>query len=162
NRSGKYATPGLRGILAAASSDQKPDGNNALSIVNPPKKYKNAYPISTYTYVIVPLKSDKADALKKFIFWAVTKGQSYGPKLLFGTAVTSLVALAIAGPLSIGIALYLTELAPRFLRVPVTALVEMLAAVPSVVVGLWGILVLGPILSHHVEPFLHRSLGFIP
>src|SRR5919109_905997 len=57
NKSGKYATPGLKGILAAASSDQKPDANNALSIVNPPKKFKLAYPISTYTYVILPLQS---------------------------------------------------------------------------------------------------------
>ena len=83
NRSGKYATPGLRGIAAAAASDQKPDGNNALSIVNPPKKYANAYPISTFTYVIVPMQSSKAAELKKFLFWAVTKGQTYGPKLLF-------------------------------------------------------------------------------
>jgi phosphate transport system substrate-binding protein len=83
NRSGKFTTPGLRGILAAASSDQKPDGNNALSIVNPPKKYANAYPISTFTYVIVPQQSAKAIVLKKFLFWAVTKGQGYGPKLLF-------------------------------------------------------------------------------
>jgi phosphate transport system permease protein len=81
---------------------------------------------------------------------------------LFGTAVTSLVALAIAGPLAIGIALYLTELAPRFLRGPVTALVETLAAVPSVVVGLWGILVLGPLLRDHVEPALHAAFGWIP
>ena len=83
NRSGKFTTPGLRGILAAASSDQKPDGNNALSIVNPPKKFDLAYPISTYTYVIVPMQSAKAPELKKFLFWAVTKGQSFGPKLLF-------------------------------------------------------------------------------
>jgi phosphate transport system substrate-binding protein len=83
NKSGKYATPGLKGILAAASSDQKPDATNALSIVNPPKKYPLAYPISTYTYVIVPTSSSKAADLRKFLFWAVTKGQSYGPKLLF-------------------------------------------------------------------------------
>jgi phosphate transport system substrate-binding protein len=83
NRSGKYTTPGIRGVLAAASSDQKPDSTNALSIVNPPKKYPNAYPISTYTYVILPIKTDKADALKKFVFWALTKGQKLGPKLLF-------------------------------------------------------------------------------
>jgi phosphate transport system permease protein len=81
---------------------------------------------------------------------------------LFGTAITSLFALALAGPLAIGIALYLTELAPRFLRGPVTALVETLAAVPSVVMGLWGILVLGPVLRDHVEPTLHSTLGFIP
>jgi phosphate transport system permease protein len=81
---------------------------------------------------------------------------------LFGTAITSLLALALAAPLSIGIALYLTELAPRFLRGPVTALVETLAAIPSVVIGLWGILVLGPVLRDHVEPGVHSALGFIP
>jgi phosphate transport system substrate-binding protein len=83
NKSGKYATPGLKGILAAASSDQKPDATNALSIVNPPKRYALAYPIATYTYVIVPTSSAKAPELAKFLFWAVTKGQGYGPKLLF-------------------------------------------------------------------------------
>lgn len=75
NRSGKFATPGAKGILAAALSDQKPDGNNALSIVNPPKKFPLAYPISTYSYVIVATKSSKAPDLRKFLFWAVTRGQ---------------------------------------------------------------------------------------
>jgi phosphate transport system permease protein len=81
---------------------------------------------------------------------------------LFGTAITSLLALALATPIAIGIALFLTELAPRTLRAPVTALVETLAAVPSVVIGLWGIYVLGPMLQRHVEPALHDALGFIP
>jgi phosphate transport system permease protein len=89
--------------------------------------------------------------------------EHYGAaSFLFGTAVTSLVALALAAPLAIGIAIYLSELAPRFLRGPVTALVETLAAVPSVVIGLWGILVLGPVLRTHVEPALHSAFGFIP
>jgi phosphate transport system permease protein len=93
----------------------------------------------------------------------VTGHELYGAaSFLFGTALTSLLALLIAAPLAIGIALYLTELAPRFLRGPVTALVETLAAVPSVVIGLWGILVLGPVLRDHVEPALHSALGFIP
>jgi phosphate transport system substrate-binding protein len=84
NRSGKFATPGLKGILAAATSDQKPEPTtNELSIVNPPKKYPVAYPISTYTYVIAPTSSPKAADLRKFLFWAVTKGQTFGPKLLF-------------------------------------------------------------------------------
>ena len=81
---------------------------------------------------------------------------------LFGTAITSLGALLIATPLAIGIALFLTELSPRWLRGPVTALVETLAAVPSVIIGLWGILVLAPVLRDHVEPTLHSALGFIP
>jgi phosphate transport system substrate-binding protein len=85
NRSGKYALPGIRGIKAAAESDKKFDSTNALSIVNPPrgKKYANAYPICTYSYVILPLKSDKATALKQFVTWAITDGQAFGPKLLF-------------------------------------------------------------------------------
>jgi len=94
--------------------------------------------------------------------WDPVKNVYGAGSFLFGTALTSLLALALAGPLAIGVALYLTELAPRLLRGPVTALVEMLAAVPSVVVGLWGILVLGPKLRDHVEPWLHDALGFVP
>jgi phosphate transport system permease protein len=81
---------------------------------------------------------------------------------LFGMAVTSLGALLLATPLALGIALFLTELAPRWIRGPVTALVETLAAIPSVVLGLWGIIVLGPVLRDHVMPALHSTLGFIP
>ena len=81
---------------------------------------------------------------------------------IFGTAVTSFFALLLAAPISMGIALYLTELAPTVIRGPVTALVETLAAIPSVVLGLWGILVLGPALGTTIQPWLHSALGFIP
>src|SRR5205085_6056777 len=81
---------------------------------------------------------------------------------LFGTAVTSIGALVLATPLALGIALFLSGLAPAWIRGPVTALVETLAAIPSVVIGLWGILVLGPLLRDHVDPALHSALGFIP
>src|SRR5437016_5408516 len=74
--------------------------------------------------------------------------------LIWGTVATSLVALVIG--------LFLSELAPRVLRTPVALMVELLAAIPSVVLGLWGILVMGPFLAEHVEPFLHAHLGFIP
>src|SRR4029079_7572653 len=100
--------------------------------------------------------------------WHVAWNPVLGHKLygagsfLFGTAITSLVALLLAAPLAIGVALYLTELAPRVVRGPVTALVETLAAIPSVVIGLWGILVLGPVLRDDVEPALHTALGGIP
>jgi phosphate transport system substrate-binding protein len=83
NRSGIFTNPGLRNIRSAAASDIKPAKDNSLSIVNPPKRFANAYPICTYTYVIVPLQSSKAADMKKFLFWAVTKGQTFGPKLLF-------------------------------------------------------------------------------
>jgi phosphate transport system permease protein len=81
---------------------------------------------------------------------------------IFGTVVTSLGALLIATPVSLAIALFLTELAPRWLRGPVGALVEMLASVPSVVLGLWGILVMGPWIVQTVGPFLHGTLGWLP
>jgi phosphate transport system permease protein len=98
------------------------------------------------------------------VAWNPVLGRElYGAgSFLFGTAITSLFALLLAGPLAIGIALFLTELAPSGLRAPVTALVETLAAIPSVVIGLWGILVLGPALRTTIEPWLHDALGFIP
>ena len=81
---------------------------------------------------------------------------------IYGTALSSLVALVIATPLAIAIGLWLSELAPRGVRGLIGSLVEMLAAIPSVVLGLWGILVLGPFLAQHLEPWLHDKLGFIP
>ncbi len=94
--------------------------------------------------------------------WDATNGVFGAGTLLYGTAVSSLMALLIAGPLAIAIALFLSELAPRWVRGVVGSLVETLAAIPSVVLGLWGILVLGPFAANHFEPWLHRSLGFIP
>jgi phosphate transport system permease protein len=64
--------------------------------------------------------------------------------------------------MSVAIALYLTELAPRFVRRPVGILVELLAAIPSVILGLWGIIILGPFVSNHLEPAFHSVLGWIP
>jgi phosphate transport system permease protein len=81
---------------------------------------------------------------------------------IFGTAVSSFGALLIATPLSIAIALFLTELAPRGSRTPIGTLVELLAGIPSVILGLWGIIVLGPVLNDHVEPALHSVFGWIP
>jgi phosphate transport system permease protein len=81
---------------------------------------------------------------------------------VYGTAVTSLAALLLAVPLGISIGLYLSMMAPRRLRGVIGPLVEMLAAIPSVILGFWGILVFGPFLQRHLEPFLHRTLGFLP
>jgi phosphate transport system permease protein len=81
---------------------------------------------------------------------------------IFGTVMTSFGAVLLAAPLSIAIGLYLSELAPRGVRGVVGSLVEMLAAIPSVVLGLWGILVLGPFVAHHLGPFLADTLGWLP
>jgi phosphate transport system permease protein len=82
--------------------------------------------------------------------------------LMFGTLASSILALVIAVPLSLGVAIYLTEFAPKGIRQPVAFLIGLLAAIPSVVYGLWGIFVLIPILRTSVFPFLRDTLGFLP
>jgi phosphate transport system permease protein len=82
--------------------------------------------------------------------------------LIIGTVVTSFGAMLLAAPLSVAIGLFLSELAPPIVRTPVGTLIDMLAAVPSVVIGLWGIYVLAPFDAQHVQPFLSRGLGWIP
>ena len=81
---------------------------------------------------------------------------------IYGTVVTSFIALLLATPLSIAIALFLTEIAPRRLAAPIATMVELLAAIPSVVLGLWGILVFGPWVADHLEPWLESALGWLP
>ena len=79
---------------------------------------------------------------------------------IYGTLVSSLLALLIAVPLSIGVAVFTTEMCPVKLRGPLSFFVELLAAIPSVVYGLWAIFVLVPLLSSYLEPFLSRTLGW--
>jgi phosphate transport system permease protein len=81
---------------------------------------------------------------------------------IYGTLLSSLLALLIAVPLGIGAAIYLAELAPVWIRPPVAFLVELVAAVPSVIYGLWGIFVLAPLLRTWVQPFLGTTLGWLP
>jgi phosphate transport system substrate-binding protein len=85
NASGVFTTPGLRGINAAAATVKKVPATNEMHIVNPPRGDRLAYPICTFTYVVLPVKSGKAAELRKFVFYAVnpTQGQKLGPKLLF-------------------------------------------------------------------------------
>ncbi len=82
NKSGVYAQPGLRGIAAAGATVKSVPSNNELHIVDPAGAPK-AYPICTFTYVILPTSSSKAVDLRRLVFWALTKGQTFGPKLLF-------------------------------------------------------------------------------
>src|SRR5207237_1027286 len=81
---------------------------------------------------------------------------------IFGTVYTSLLALLLAVPLSLGVAIFLSELAPTRLRGPASALVEFLAAVPSVVYGLWGIFVLAAVVRSPLETWLATHFGFVP
>ncbi|MBV8479234.1 MAG: phosphate ABC transporter substrate-binding protein PstS [Actinobacteria bacterium] len=83
NRAKAFTLPGLRSIAAAAATITIVPSGNALSIVDPPATQRLAYPISTFTYVIAPTHSDKASAIRKFIFWALTQGQKLGASLYF-------------------------------------------------------------------------------
>jgi len=94
--------------------------------------------------------------------WDPVRDKYGGLPFVYGTVVSSLVALVIAVPISLGIAIYLSELAHPKLRTPMGFLVELLAAVPSVVYGLWGIFALAPWLRETVEPLLAKTLGFLP
>ena len=94
--------------------------------------------------------------------WDPVAGVFGAAPMIFGTLASSLLALMIAVPLALGVAIYLTEFAPSWLRQPVAFLVELLAAIPSVVYGLWGIFVLIPFLRSHVVPPLRAVLGWTP
>jgi phosphate transport system permease protein len=79
-----------------------------------------------------------------------------------GTLVTSLIALAVAFPISFGIALFLTEICPSWLRRPLGTAVELLAGIPSIIYGMWGLFVFAPIFGDHVQPLLKKTLGVLP
>jgi phosphate transport system permease protein len=81
---------------------------------------------------------------------------------IFGTVVTAMLALILAVPLAFGIAFYLTELAPAWLRRPVSTAIELLAAVPSIIYGMWGFFVVVPIMSEYIQPTLIDNLGDLP
>ena len=81
---------------------------------------------------------------------------------IYGTIVTALIAMLIAVPVSFGIAFFLTEVAPRWLRGPVGTAVELLAGIPSIIYGMWGLFVLVPVMTEHVTPWANEHLGTLP
>src|SRR5690606_13434853 len=78
---------------------------------------------------------------------------------IYGTLVTALIAMVVAVPVSFGIAFFLTEVAPRWLRGPVGTAIELLAGIPSIIYGMWGLFVLVPVMTGHVTPWLNEHLG---
>ena len=81
---------------------------------------------------------------------------------IYGTLVTSAIAMIIAVPISLGIAVFVTDVAPRFLRGPIGAAIELLAGIPSIIYGMWGLFIFAPFMADHVEPFLIDVLGPLP
>ena len=119
--------------------------------------------------LIVTLVIAAAPAIRTF-GWRFIVGTDWDPvaesfgalPFIYGTLLSSLVAMALAVPLGIGAAIFLAELAPFWIRPPLGFMIELLAAVPSVVYGLWGIFVLAPLMRVWVQPALGASLGFLP
>jgi phosphate transport system permease protein len=119
--------------------------------------------------VLVSLAMGAAPAFEKF-GWRFLVSQSWNPvtenfgalPAIYGTLVTSLIAMLIAIPLGFGIAVFLTELCPPPLRRPIGTLIELLAAIPSIIYGIWGFFVLAPIMADYVQPALIGSVGRVP
>ncbi len=81
---------------------------------------------------------------------------------LYGTIVTTILSLIFAIPIALGIAIFLTEVAPKFLKTPIGIAIEMLAAIPSIIYGMWGLFTLAPIMGEYIEPALQKTLGKLP
>ena len=94
--------------------------------------------------------------------WDPVQGEYGGLVMIYGTLITSFIALLIAVPVSFGIALFLTELSPAWLKRPLGTAIELLAAVPSIVYGMWGLMVFGPLLARYVQQPLQAMLEGVP
>jgi len=125
--------------------------------------------VSIVITMVIALASDSMMSIRRFGFgfltgrqWNPIKGDFGALPFIYGTVVSSLIALLISVPFSLGIAVFLVEQAPHYIARPIGFLVELLAAIPSVVYGLWGIFVLAPFLRVHVEPGLAKWFGWLP
>lgn len=119
--------------------------------------------------LLIALYADAAPAIEKF-GWAFITSLEWDPvndvfgalPAIYGTLLSSIIGLIIAIPISLGSAVFLAELAPAWIRRSGSFLIEMLAAIPSVIIGLWGLFVLVPVIRNPVEKWLGSNLGFIP
>jgi len=119
--------------------------------------------------ILVSLAIEAAPVLKQFgpdflwtNVWNVPEDQYGALSAIYGTVVTSIIALLIAVPVSFGIALFLTETCPVWLRRPLGTAIELLAGVPSIIYGIWGLFVFAPLFAEHVQPHLQAALGDVP
>ncbi|MGH7584396.1 MAG: phosphate ABC transporter permease subunit PstC [Gemmatimonadales bacterium] len=150
----------LRSLTAAARGDQIFRGLLILAAMMIP---------ALIVALVVMLYRGAAPAIAKFGInfaftstWDPVAGVFGAWPMIVGTLLTSFLALLIAVPLSLGVAVYLTEFAPGFIRRPVATVIELLAAIPSVVYGLWGLFVLIPVLQRSIFPVIRSALGFLP
>ena len=119
--------------------------------------------------IIISLAIGAAPAFREFGLGFVTQvewdpvGDKFGAMIaIYGTLATSIIALAVAFPISFGIALFLTEICPLWLRRPLGTAVELLAGVPSIIYGMWGLFVFAPLFAEYVQPALKETIGQLP
>ncbi|WP_456400257.1 phosphate ABC transporter permease subunit PstC [Persephonella sp.] len=133
--------------------------------------FSAAFTIFTLIFsTIIVLYNESSLAIHKFgllnfiftVDWDPVKEVFGAAASLYGTLVTTILALSIAIPVSIGIAIFLTEISPHFLKTPIGIAIEMLAAIPSIIYGMWGLFTLAPIMAEYIEPSLQAVFGDIP
>ncbi len=120
--------------------------------------------------ILVTLLVESWPAIEKFGFFRFLFTVEWNPvrqvfgaaSAVYGTMVTTALALLFAIPTAIGIAIFVTEIAPNFLKGPIGAAIELLAAIPSIIYGMWGLFTLAPIMAKYIEPALQRTLGKLP
>lgn len=120
--------------------------------------------------ILIVLGNESSLAITKFGFfdfifkteWNPVTGVFSAAAAIFGTIVTTILALIIAVPIALGIAIFVTEIAPNFLKGPIGAAIELLAAIPSIIYGMWGLFTLTPIMAKYIEPALQKIFGGLP
>ncbi|MDA8339871.1 MAG: phosphate ABC transporter permease subunit PstC [Nitrospiraceae bacterium] len=120
--------------------------------------------------ILYVLFTESSLSIEKFGFfkfltlvdWDPVKESFGAAAALYGTLVTTVLALILAIPVAIGIAIFVTEVAPNFLKGPVGIAIELLAAIPSIIYGMWGLFTLAPIMAKYIEPFLQKTIGKLP
>lgn len=120
--------------------------------------------------IVFILYRESALSISKFGVWRFIVSTDWDPVRenfgaatnIFGTVVTTILSMLIALPIAVGIAVFMTEIAPKPLRGPIGAAIELLAAIPSIIYGMWGLFTLAPIMSEYIEPTLQNSIGKVP
>ncbi len=120
--------------------------------------------------ILIVLISESSLSIGKFGIWRFLVSTDWDPVResfgaltnIYGTVVTTMLSLVIAIPIAIGIAIFITEISPNFLKGPIGAAIELLAAIPSIIYGMWGLFTLSPIMSRYIEPFLQKVFGGLP
>jgi phosphate transport system permease protein len=120
--------------------------------------------------ILYVLLSESSLAIGKFGIWKFLSSTDWDPVKesfgaltnIYGTILTTFLSLMLAIPVAVGIAVFVTEISPKFLKGPIGAAIELLAAIPSIIYGMWGLFTLTPIMSGHIEPFLKTIFADVP